>query len=197
MLEIDGSRNSFVLAALLLAAGSGACRSEPEARSPAPADDPPAAEAAPPPARVEIRNARSPIPGVLTGGQPTEEQIEQAAQAGYRTVVNLRTPGEEGSWDEAPKVEELGMRYVSIPVAGADGINPDNARRLFDVLGDEDNHPVMVHCGSGNRVGALFALDAFHVDGKDAEAAIEIGREAGLTRLEETVRELLETSGER
>lgn len=177
----SGIRLTFALALLLSAAG------------PTLGETPAAADGEPPVPMIEISNARAPLPGVLTGGQPTEEQIEEAAAAGYRTVVNLRAAGEEGSWDEAPKVEELGMRYVSIPVAGAEGIHPDSARLLFDVLEDPSNRPVMVHCGSGNRVGALFALKAFHVDGKDVETALAIGREAGLTKLEETVRGLLES----
>ena len=49
----------------------------------------------------------------------------------------------------------------------------------------------MVHCASGNRVGALFALKAFHLEDADVESALASGREAGLTKLEETIRERL------
>ena len=193
MIEIDRRiRPTLAAGVILLALASGGCRLQPEEPGAVPPVAPPAA---PPAAAVEIRNARTPLPGVLTGGQPTEVQIEQAAAAGYRTVVNLRTAGEQGSWDEAPKVEALGMRYVSIPVAGADGLDLENVRRLFDVLEDPSHYPVMVHCGSGNRIGALFALEAFHVDGKDAETALAVGREAGLTGLEDAVRALLESAG--
>ncbi len=143
-------------------------------------------------APIDIRNAKMPLPGVLTGGQPTEEQFALAAEAGYRTIVNLRTEGEDGTWDEASKAADLGMDYISIPVAGAAGLTAQNARRVFEVLDDAGKHPVMLHCGSGNRVGGLFALKAFHIDGKDVETALEIGRGAGMTRLEEAVRKLLE-----
>jgi hypothetical protein len=50
----------------------------------------------------------------------------------------------------------------------------------------------MLHCGSGNRIGALFALMAFHLEGESADRALQVGREAGLTRLEPVVRERLE-----
>ncbi len=140
---------------------------------------------------VAVKNARVPLDGVLTGGQPTEEQIERVALAGYNTVVNLRTDGEEGAWDEEPAVTGLGMRYVSIPVAGVEGITIENAAKLAEVVADEANRPLFIHCGSGNRIGALFAMSAFHLDGEDAEAALAIGRGAGLTRLEPVVQELL------
>ncbi len=141
---------------------------------------------------IAVYNARVPVDGVLTGGQPSEEEIERVAQAGFRTVVNLRAEGERGTWDEEPKVTGLGMRYISIPVAGVDEINVDNARKLAEVVADQDLHPMFVPCGSGNRIGALFAMKAFHLDGEDAEAALAIGRAAGLTALEPVVAELLQ-----
>lgn len=141
--------------------------------------------------RIEIDNARTPLPGVLSGGQVTADDLAAAAAAGYRTVINLRTPEEPLDWDEPAKVAELGMRYVSLPtIAGAEGITREKAEKLAQAL-DEAERPLVLHCGSGNRVGALFALMAFYLDGKDPETALKIGRDAGLTRLEPVVREIL------
>ena len=136
-----------------------------------------------------LRNGRVPFAGVLTGGQPTEEQLETLAGLGYKTVINVRGTDEQGSTDPAA-VKSLGMAYVSIPIAGAGAVNEQNARRLADILADND-HPVAVHCASGNRVGALFALMAYYVDGKTPEEALAIGRAAGVTRLEPVVKEIL------
>jgi len=84
----------------------------------------------------------------------------------------------------------LGMTYVSIPIAGAADISEENARRLAEVL-DVGADPVVVHCASGNRVGALFALKAYYVDGKTPEEALALGKAAGVTRLEPVVRQTL------
>lgn len=157
------------------------------APAPSPATPPPAAAAA----AIDIPNALTPVEGILSGGQPSVEQFEQAARDGYRTVVNLRAPGEKGAWDEASKAEQLGLRYVAIPIAGADGLTAENARKLAKIVDDPQALPAMVHCASGNRVGALFALKAAYVDGADAESALAFGRQAGLTKLEDTVRERL------
>jgi len=146
-------------------------------------------DAAPP--TLDILNAKTPFEGVLTGGQVTEEALAAAAAAGYRTVVNLRILEEEGAWDETALVEGLGMRFVHLPMAGAAGLTEDNARALAAVLDEPENYPVLIHCGSGNRVGALLALKAFVLDGEDAETALQIGHSAGLTRLEPAVRERL------
>ena len=140
---------------------------------------------------VAILNAQTPEPGLLTGGQPTPEQLDELAQAGYKTVVNLRTEGEEGDWDAAARSAELGLDYRRLPISTADGLDVTGATALDALLADDSLRPMVVHCGSGNRVGALFALRAFHLQDADAEAALEIGRRAGLTRLEERVRPLL------
>jgi uncharacterized protein (TIGR01244 family) len=144
---------------------------------------------------IPIRNARVPIDGVLSGGQPTPEQIERAADAGFRTVINLRTEAEKAdgyAW-EPELVEQLGMRYVHIPVAGAKGLTRDNIERIDQALtrGLEDG-PVLFHCASGNRIGASLALRAAWIEGVPAEDALAFGQEAGMTRLTNALREVLE-----
>jgi len=162
-------------------------------------DDTPATPATPAPptlADLEIPNATIPFPDVLVGGQPTVAQLESAAAVGVRTIVNLRPEKELGIYDtsgraEAAIVEHLGMRYVLIPVQGGADLNEENARRLAEALEAPDALPAMVHCASGNRVGALFALKAAWLDGASAEAALELGLGAGMTRLEGAIREKL------
>ncbi len=137
-----------------------------------------------------LPNARQPLEGVVSGGQPTADQLARAAASGYKTVVNLRVPGERGADDEPAQVERLGMAYVALPIDGAEGITEANARELRRLL-DGAERPLLLHCGSGNRVGALLALAAYHVDGKSAEESIRYGLDSGLTRLEPVVRERL------
>ena len=137
-----------------------------------------------------LPNARRPLDGVVSGGQPSEEQLAAAAAAGYRTVINLRMPSEDGLPGEAERVAELGLDYLSLPIDGADGITEDNARELAQAL-ETAERPLLLHCGSGNRIGALLALSAYHVDGKSAEESIQFGLDSGLTRLEPVVRERL------
>lgn len=141
---------------------------------------------------LAIPNAHIPFRGILTGGQPTPAQLEEAKSLGYKTVINLRPPQEEKEFDEAAAIKELGLRYVSIPVAGAADIRPGKAQELVAALADPSHYPVLIHCKSGNRVGALFALDAGISGNASVDEAIEIGRKAGLTQLEETVRERLQ-----
>jgi len=91
-------------------------------------------------------------------------------------------------------VDELGMHYVSLPIAGRDAVNFDNAKRLDEVLAQFDGS-VLVHCAAGNRAGAMLALRA-SLNGASDEVALEYGREAGLTKLEDAVRERLAEGSE-
>ena len=163
---------------------------EPAAAEPA-ATAGPDADAEPEAAEL-LPEGREPRPGLVTGGQPTAEQLEELAWAGYRTVIDLRTEGEPGAMaDEAERVEALGMRYVRIPVAGAGDLTEEKARALDELLDQDEAYPLVVHCARGDRVGALLAVRAARLEGAAPEQALALGLDAGLTGLEPAVRELL------
>ena len=131
-----------------------------------------------------------PVDGVTSAGQPDAEALQVFADSGYAAVIDLRGPDEKRGYDEPAVVAELGLEYVSLPIVGRDAISFENAKKLDKLLAGYDE-PVLVHCGSGNRVGALLALRASLAGAEDA-AALELGRSAGLTRLEPIVKERLD-----
>lgn len=140
---------------------------------------------------IDIPNARQPAPGLLTGGQPNQAQLEAAIAAGYTFFINTRGHGEPDV-DEAPAFfAARGVGFVHIPVGGAGDIGEHTARALADALAQAGDGPTMIYCGSGNRVGALCALKAKLVDGQSAEQAFAFGVSAGLTGLAPLVRQIL------
>lgn len=141
--------------------------------------------------RLDIPNACSPGSGLCTGGRPQPEHLRQAAAAGVKVVINLCPPAEAAGYDEAGVVQDLGMRYVNIPVAGPADLTPAKAEALAAALADAGDGAALLHCASGNRAGALLALKAFHCDGKSPAEALAIGRAAGLSALDGYVRQLL------
>jgi uncharacterized protein (TIGR01244 family) len=139
---------------------------------------------------AELPNRGDALEGVTTAGQPSEAALKAVAAAGYKAVIDLRAPGEDrGLADERKIVEMLGMSYVSLPVEGAAGVSYANARALDKLLA-EVGGPVLVHCTSSNRVGALLALRAKAI-GADAEAALEVGLASGLAGLKSLVEQKL------
>lgn len=157
------------------------------ADAPAPA---PAAAPAPAPAPVRAAAFASPAPGIRSGGRLTADDVARLAAEGTRHVVDLSLDTETPDFDEAAVVRAAGMRYDALPVAGAAGLDRMTVE-AFDRLLQGSERPVVVHCASGNRVGALAALRAAWIEGRPAEEAIAEGRRWGLKGLEGAVRERL------
>ena len=148
---------------------------------------------APPSAPVATTSVtlHEPLPGLYTAGQPAASDWAAIRARGVRTVVDLRAPDELQGRDEAAEVHAAGMAYVSIPIAGAADINRANAQRLHDMLAPDHGAGVLVHCASGNRAGALLGLEQADFDGVSPQAALELGREAGVTKLEPVLKAAL------
>jgi uncharacterized protein (TIGR01244 family) len=131
----------------------------------------------------------APKPGVYTAGQPAASDWSALAGAGVRTVVNLRTAAEMNGRDERAEVAAAGMRYIEIPIDGANAINAENARALADALASAQGG-VLVHCASANRAGGLLAV-ALAQQGTGTDEALRIGRAAGMKSTEARVIQLI------
>jgi uncharacterized protein (TIGR01244 family) len=140
---------------------------------------------------AELPNRRDVIEGVTAAGQPSAAALEAAAKSGYKSVIDLRAPSEDRGFDEKSMVEALGMSYVSLPVEGAAGVSYANASQLDKLLAELPK-PILLHCSSGNRVGALLALRA-KAGGMDDGAALELGVANGLSGLKSIVEQKLAT----
>ena len=168
---------------LLLLAGSLVACGEPAGPAPSPTgnvslDD------------LQIPNASTAVEGVLCAGQLSEDQMVALSEMGYRSFVSLRLADEGGAGWEEDFAAEKGLRFVRLPVAGKAGVDEDHARQLSALM-DAEERPMVLYCGSSNRVGALLALEAFHVDGKSAEECMALGKSTGVTGLESLLEEKL------
>ena len=141
-------------------------------------------------ADVVAQGVVEPVDGITSSGQPDQAALEVFSERGYAAIIDLRGESENRGIDEPAAVKSLGMDYVLFPIESRDAINFENAAALDELIKSYDA-PVLIHCGSGNRVGAMLALRQ-SLNGADDEAAIEYGKEGGLTRLEDVVRERLD-----
>lgn len=174
--------NTILLTILCGAVAALALAGAARARPAAPANDLEAAEP----------TVSAPRPGLYTSGQPgTKAWSSLARERGIATVINLRPDAELAGRDEAAEVRAAGLDYVQIPVAGAADVTVEKADALWRRL-EQARGPVLVHCASGNRVGALLAIGAARHGGMTPAAALAFGRTAGLSGLEARVRALLE-----
>jgi protein tyrosine phosphatase (PTP) superfamily phosphohydrolase (DUF442 family) len=116
---------------------------------------------------------------VWLAGQPSPEDFALAKERGVRTVLNLRHESEIRGFEEPLVVTELGMRYVSLPWNGPDELTDDVFDRARAVL-DTAERPLLLHCGSANRVGAVWIPWRVLDCGLSVEDALAEARTIGL-----------------
>jgi uncharacterized protein (TIGR01244 family) len=117
-------------------------------------------------------------PGLATAGQPSAAGLAQLKAMGFKTVVNLRTE-KEGAKEEEAMVKAAGLSYVSVPVT-AETLSQKDADAVGRVIDDPAAGPVLLHCATANRVGAVWAILRVR-QGKTLEEAEAEGRAIGLT----------------
>ncbi len=94
-------------------------------------------------------------------GQPTERALREMKAQGVTTVINLRMPQEmeRVKFDEPKLIDELGMKYVYIPMRGGDGENaysPQTLRKFADAIKAADGK-VLLHCTVAWRASHIWA----------------------------------------
>ena len=118
---------------------------------------------------------------VATGGQPTPEAFGKLAAQGFRAVLNLRTAAEGADPErERELVEKAGLRYISLPVVGS-APKPEQAAEFIKIVKDPANQPMLIHCGSANRVGGFWMIYRVVEQGWAEDKALEEATRIGLS----------------
>lgn len=93
-----------------------------------------------------------------TGGQPTEAQLREVAEAGYEVVVNLGLLDPRYCLpDEAGLVESLGLEYHHIPVK-FDAPTVEDFQRFLVLMDRCHTRKTFIHCAANYRVSSFVAL---------------------------------------
>ncbi len=130
-----------------------------------------------------VANACQILPSVVTGGQPTADQLKALKEAGGEIVLDLRDPMEPRPVAEAALVRELGMEYVNIPVR-AGSLDDTTLEQILAVLRRAGERTVFFHCGSGSRVGGAL-IPYFILDqGLEEQDAVDQAMRVGLRSAE-------------
>ena len=129
-----------------------------------------------------IPNATFPEPGVMAAGQPTGEQLQLLAEEGYKTVIDLRPAGEPHGFDEPEAARQNGLAYVNIPV-DLQTLDQAAIDKFLETM-RKAKRPVLLHCASSNRVGALYYAWLVLEEDVPARAAMAKAKAAGLSHPE-------------
>lgn len=105
---------------------------------------------------IKIKNFGQMDERFYRGGQPKEKDYKDLALLGIRTVIDLREDPEEY---EKPLVEQLGMRYINIPMIAKKYPTAEATELFLKTVSDPDSGKVFVHCAGGrHRTGAMGAV---------------------------------------
>src|SRR5688572_11913948 len=118
---------------------------------------------------------------VACGGATDTAALEGLKNDGFKAVINLREASEAGANIEqnAARAKELGLNYIHVPFNG----QAPQAKTVDDFLAaisNKANQPVFIHCGSANRVGAVWLVKRVLQDGWSIDKATEEAKLIGL-----------------
>jgi protein tyrosine phosphatase (PTP) superfamily phosphohydrolase (DUF442 family) len=114
-------------------------------------------------------------PRLASGLQPFPDGVTWLQSAGYRTVLQIRTPGESDT--AAQRVfEKRGLRYLSLEV-GPRNLTKEVVNQFNKIVTDEGNLPLFVFDRDSSLAGALWYLHFRTAEGLSHEKALaEAGR---------------------
>ncbi len=118
-------------------------------------------------------------PNIATAGLLKNGAIIELKLLGFATILDLRSQ-DEGAEVEKQAVEAAGLRYFNIPVT--DNVPSDAQVTQFAHIVENAAHfPLIIHCVSANRVGAMWTLYRAY-RGIPISIAVEEGRTIGMQR---------------
>lgn len=130
-----------------------------------------------------IRNFRVVHDWLLRGGQPDEQGLLELAQRGVKTILSLRA-GKKLTQIERAAAENLGMRFIHMPVYYLNLPDDDELEAFLGVLDEAENHPIFVHCFHGaDRTGFLIAVYRMARLGWHVEDAYEEMKQCGFHQI--------------
>lgn len=118
-----------------------------------------------------VRNFTQVDSTLACGGALSPGALDSIKQAGFKSVVNLRTKGEEDVEGEMKAAQALGLTYIWLPFSGA---TPDASKvdAFLEAAADPANKPMLVHCASGGRVSMFWAIKRVMLDGWPVDKAM-------------------------
>lgn len=93
--------------------------------------------------------------GVFLASQPKAEDFAQAKKGGVKTVINLRHASEIKDFNEQKVVEDEGLAYINLPWDGPAELTDEVFDKAREHLRTAER-PILLHCSSANRVGAVW-----------------------------------------
>ncbi len=111
--------------------------------------------------------------------QLTSEELKQAVQEGFKSVLNLRSPDEAGFLsDEQQQAQAAGLQYANIPLKPSE---PNQEQTELAIQKIENlPKPILIHCAAGARAGGIALIANAISEGLTYEEISQKAQELGL-----------------
>ena len=116
---------------------------------------------------------------LFLAGQPTQGDIPIIKEKGIKRVVTLREEGEV-EWNERAAFEDAGLEFVQVPFRSPDSLTDDVFLRVRKLLQKSNKGSILLHCGSANRVGAVWLTYRVLDENVPLARAVEEAKKVGL-----------------
>lgn len=110
----------------------------------------------------------------------SDKQIELLKSLEVEMVIDLKGC-DETEFDDKTGFDKYGINYTHFPVTDLSKINFTNLQE-FAKLVNHTSGKILVYCASGNRVGALMALNACLICGHPKQRSFDFGVKIGMNR---------------
>jgi len=138
--------------------------------------------AAPQAPQIEgVRNYTKVDATIGCAGATEDKALASIAALGYTAVLNLREATESGVNIEESQAaaKAAGLKYFHLPLKGSEP-DPKVADEFLKIVTSTDNQPLFIHCGSANRVGAMWLIKRMLVDNWPQDRAVEEAKAIGM-----------------
>jgi len=146
----------------------------PQTKEPPPARDDHSASPAMP---VDIPQFAAVKTNIASGLEPFADGIAWLKSHGYRTVLHVRSPGEDDS-AARKQFEQAGLRFLSLDLS-AETLSREIVDQFDRLVADATNLPLFVYDKDGSLAGALWYLHFRLVDRATEEKAREDAERLG------------------
>src|SRR5262249_48072814 len=120
-------------------------------------------------AHINIDNFGRLNASYFRGAQPEGRDYADLKSLGVKTVIDLT---EGGDPHERGLVENLGMKFLRIPMTTRTAPTTPQIEQFLSIVNDPANQPIYVHCQGGrHRTGVMTAIYRMTDDGWNADRA--------------------------
>ncbi|MEH2365539.1 beta-lactamase hydrolase domain-containing protein [Nostoc sp.] len=126
-----------------------------------------------------MSNTKKVSDDLSAAGQLTSEELKQAAQEGFKSVLNLRFPDEAGFLsDEQQQAQAAGLQYANIPLKPSE-VNQEQTELAIQEI-ENLPKPILIHCAAGARAGGIALIANAISEGLTYEEISQKAQELGL-----------------